>query len=497
MTSGALIPSPAMRQALEAAGVPTLRLPFLTSLVDGKAVTGETEFEVLEKFTRAPVARLSEASRAQVADAVRVAQRAFETGAPPPHERAKILRRVGALLDRDRARFAALIVAETGFTQADAAMEIDRSIVTLQLSAEEATRIAGEMVPFGASPGQQDRIGFTLRVPVGVVCAITPFNSPLNTVLHKITPALAAGNAVLLKPSNLTPLTSALLCELFLEAGLPPALLGLLQGGGDTVGRYLLEEPAIAFYAFTGSTRVGRIVQQAAGLRRTQLELGSIASTIVCADADLDRAAAKIANAAFRKAGQVCTSVQRLYAERGVAEDVAARIVAEARRMPAGNPWKSETRIGPMITEAAAERAVAWVAEATGSQARLLTGGNRAGAVMEPTLLGGLRSGMRVLDQEIFAPVLSILPFDELSEAVAGANATPYGLSAGIFTRDINAAMRAAKALRFGAVHINEASSARGDAMPFGGVKESGFGREGPQYAIREVTEERLVTINP
>lgn len=489
-------PAP-IAQSLEAAGVPRLRLPSLASLVDGKPVVGETEFVVLEKFTQQPVARLSEVSRAQVTEAVKIAHRAFEKSAPPPHERAKILRRTGDLLDRERSRFAELITAETGFTRVDANLEIDRSIVTLQLSAEEATRLAGEMVPFGASPGQQDRIGFTLRVPVGIVCAITPFNSPLNTVLHKVAPALAAGNAVLLKPSNLTPLTSALLCKIFLEAGLPPALLALLHGSGDTVGRYLLEEQAIAFYSFTGSTRVGRIVQQAAGLRRTQLELGSIASTIVCADADLDRAASKIANAAFRKAGQVCTSVQRLYVQRGVLDEVAARVVAEARKLPAGNPWKEATRIGPMITEASAVRAAAWVAEAAAGQARILAGGGRSGAVMEPTLLADVRAGMRVVDQEIFAPVLSILPFDELADAVAGANDTPYGLSAGIFTRDINAAVRASKTLRFGAVHINETSSARGDAMPFGGVKESGFGREGPRYAIREVTEERLVTINP
>jgi succinate-semialdehyde dehydrogenase/glutarate-semialdehyde dehydrogenase len=487
----------AISQALEAAGVPRLRLPSLASLVDGKPVVGTSEFEVREKFTQESIARLSEASREQVAEAVQIARRAFEKGAPPPHERAKILRRTGELLDRERTRFAELIIAETGFTGPDANLEIDRSIVTLQLAAEEATRLVGEMVPFGASPGQQDRVGFTLRVPVGVVCAITPFNSPLNTVLHKVTPALAAGNAVLLKPSNLTPLTSALLCEMLLEAELPPALLVLLHGSGDTVGRYLLEEQAIAFYSFTGSTRVGKIVQQAAGLRRTQLELGSIASTIVCADADLDRAAPKIANAAFRKAGQVCTSVQRLYVQRAVLDEVTARVAAQARKLPAGNPWKVETRIGPMITEASAARAVEWVAEAAAGQARILTGGGRSGAVMEPTLLADLRPGMRVIDQEIFAPVLSILPFNELAEAVAGANDTPYGLSAGIFTRNINAAMQAAKALRFGGVHINEASSARGDAMPFGGVKESGFGREGPHYAIREVTEERLVTINP
>ena len=474
-----------------------IRLPALKSLAGGRWLDTEREFAVFDKFTQQPLANVAETSQHQVSDAVRLTYAAFTKGAPPPHERAKILRRTADLIEAARTRFAELMVAETGFTVADAAGEIDRALVTLNLSAEEATRLVGETVPFGASPGQQDRIGFTIRVPVGIVCAITPFNSPLNTVLHKIAPALAAGNAVILKPSHLTPLTAALLCETFLEAGLPAGLLALLHGAGDSVGGFLLEEQAIAFYTFTGSTRVGKIIQKGAGLRRTQLELGSIASTIVCADANLDRAAPKIANAAFRKAGQVCTSVQRLYVHRGIADVMSERVVDEAGKMPAGDPRKPEIRVGPMISEAAAVRASTWIDEATQRQARVITGGQRSEAVLQPTVIVNARSGMRVVDEEIFAPVVSILTFDELSEAIIHANNTPYGLAAGIFTSDINRATQAAKALRFGAVHINETSSSRGDAMPFGGVKDSGFGHEGPKYAIREVTEERLITINP
>jgi len=465
--------------------------------VNGVSLDVEREFVVRDKYTLQPIARVAEASRQQVGEAVRVAQESFHKGAPPPHERAKILRRTAELIEAARDRFARIMVAEAGFTISDAANEIDRALVTLNLSAEEATRLVGEMVPFGASPGQHDRIGFTVRVPIGIVCAITPFNSPLNTVLHKIAPALAAGNAVILKPSNFTPFTAALLCETLLEAGLPPGLLALLHGPGETVGRALLEEPAIAFYTFTGSTRVGKIIQSGAALRRTQLELGSIASTIVCDDASLDRAIPKIANAAFRKAGQVCTSVQRLYVHRNVVDEVTDRLVAVARSMVAGDPRKAETRVGPMISEAAAMRATSWIEEATERQARVVTGGQRVAAVLQPTVIANAQSGMRVVDEEIFAPVVSILPFDELGQAIAHANDTPYGLAAGIFTRDIVRAVQAAKALRFGAVHINETSSSRGDAMPFGGVKESGFGHEGPKYAIREVTEERLITINP
>jgi succinate-semialdehyde dehydrogenase/glutarate-semialdehyde dehydrogenase len=474
-----------------------LDLPPLMPLVGGRWIEGEAPFPVLDKFTGEVIARVAGASREQVAQAVRETGRAFEKGAPPPHERARILRRTAELIERRKSRFADMIVAETGFTTADAEGEVDRALVTLSLSAEEATRIVGETVPFGASPGQHRRLGFTIRVPLGVICAITPFNSPLNTVLHKVGPALAAGNAVVLKPSALTPLTAALLCEALLEAGLPPGLLALMPGGGEQVGSWLLEEQEISFYTFTGSTKVGRIIQSAAGLRRTQLELGSIASTIVCSDADLDRAIPKIANAAFRKAGQVCTSVQRLYVQEGIAAELTERLAHQASGMPAGDPRDPKTRLGPMISEGAAQRAQSWVEEARLGQARIVQGGTRSGALMQPTVISDARSGMRVIDEEIFAPVICLLPFNDLDEAVAHANNTPYGLAAGVFTRDTSRAIEAAQALRFGAIHINETSSSRADGMPFGGVKDSGFGHEGPKYAVRELTEERLITLNP
>ena len=473
-----------------------LRLPPLGVLVAGVWEEGAASFAASDKYTYAELAQIAEPSREQVERAVAIADAACRRGAPAPIERAAILNRAADLLRDRRDWFSDLIVADTGFTLTDARTEVDRSIVTLRLCAEEATRLVGEMVPFGATAGQHDRIGFTLRVPVGVVCAITPFNSPLNTVLHKVGPALAAGNAVVLKPSGAAPLTAALLCQTLLDAGLPPDLLSLLQGLEARVGMLLLENQTIAFYSFTGSTRVGRIIQQAAGLRRVQLELGSIASTIICADADLDRALPRIANATFRKAGQVCTSVQRLYVERSAMDEVLDRLVAEAGKMPAGDPRDPATRIGPMISEAAAARAESWIEEARLGQARVVIGGTRERALMQPTILTGAQDGMKVLDQEIFAPCVSLLPFDDLSSALEHANNTPFGLAAGIFTQHVNRGMQAARRLRFGSVHINETSSSRGDAMPFGGVKDSGFGHEGPRYAIREVTEERLITLN-
>jgi succinate-semialdehyde dehydrogenase/glutarate-semialdehyde dehydrogenase len=472
-------------------------LPESRNLIGGKWAEGETSFAVHDKFSGEIMAEIQQPSRDQIAEAVRLASKAAAGLVPEPVDRAAVLNRAAELVAGNRQRFVEIMSAEAGFTSSDASGEVDRAMVTLRLCAEEATRIVGESISFAATRGQHERLGFTIRVPVGVVCAITPFNSPLNTVIHKIAPAFAAGNAVILKPSALTPLTSALLCEVLLEAGLPANFLYLLHGEGDATGRWLLDEQAIGFYTFTGSTRVGRAIREGAGLRRCQLELGSIASTIVCADADLERALPKIANASFRKAGQVCTSIQRLYVEEKAMDQVAETLVKLASQMPAGDPRVADTRIGPMISKAAAARASSWVEEAVSQQAHVALGGTIDGSVMQPTVLTRVRSGMKVVDEEIFAPVVSLIPFTQLDAAIDWANDTPYGLAAGIFTGNVGSALSAARRLRFGSVHINETSSSRADAMPFGGVKDSGFGHEGPGYAIRELTEERLVSLLP
>lgn len=472
------------------------KMPPLGSLIDGEWLKSSNDFGVDDKFTGQRVATIFAATREQVSLAVQVAKQAVERGAPPPHDRGVVLRRAAELLELNRSSFVELMSCEAGFTLTDANAEIDRGKITLALCAEEATRLTGEVVPFAASPGAHTRIGFTQRFPVGVVCAITPFNSPLNTVLHKVAPAYGAGNSVILKPSAFTPLTSALLGVVLLEAGIPPAFLSILQGEGDTVGAWLLEEQNVAFYTFTGSTRVGRIIMLAAGLRRTQMELGSIASTIVAVDADLERAIPKIANAGLRKAGQVCTSVQRLYVDRRIADEVAERLVEFARTLIAGDPRDPATRVGPLITEQAAIRAESWIKEAADRRARVLCGGTRTRSVIDPVVITNVPQDGRVWCQEAFAPVIAMSPFDDFDTAIAGANDTPFGLAAGIFTQDIDRALKAAATLRFGTVQINETSSARSDVMPFGGVKDSGFGKEGPYYSMREMTEERLIVFN-
>jgi len=466
------------------------------SFINGQWVKGTSTFPVLDKYSGEVLAEVYAVSAEQVRQAVKAARKAFEAGAPPPDVRAAALYKCADLLARYKNRFIDHIVAEGGLTLQDASADVDRSIITLRLSAEEATRLLGEQVSFGATPGQHNRIGFTIRVPLGIICAITPFNSPLNTVVHKVAPSFAAGNAVVLKPSGYTPLTASLLVETLLEAGVPPGFLSLTQGGGSAVGNVLLEEQDIDFYAFTGSTRVGAVIQRAAGFRKCQLEMGSIASTIVCDDADLARALPKLAHSAFRKAGQVCTSIQRLYVQAGIFEEVVKGLASETSRMPAGDPRDPTTRVGPLISESDAKRVESWIHEAVEAGAKLVCGGQRSGSVVQPAILTNVAPGMKVWDLEIFGPVVCLMPFNEIEEAIDSANNQPYGLAAGVFTRDINKAIQAARSLRFGAIHINETSSSRADGMPFGGVKASGYGFEGPKYTIREVTEERLITIN-
>jgi succinate-semialdehyde dehydrogenase/glutarate-semialdehyde dehydrogenase len=301
---------------------------------------------------------------------------------------------------------------------------------------------------------------------------------------------------VILKPASSTPFTAALLVQALVDAGMPPGFLSLLHGSAALAGR-LLEDQRVRFYAFTGSTEVGRRIQQAAGLRRTQMELGSIACTIVCADADLEHALPRIVNAGYRKAGQVCTSVQLLLVQRACIDAVSQRLATMVRALAYGDPTQPDTVVGPVISEAEARRIESWIAEAVSRGATCLAGGERQDAVVAPTLLAGVDDAMTVACTEIFGPVVCILPFDTLDEAIARVNATPFGLAAGIFTNDLQAAFEAARRLEVGGVHVNETSSSRVDLMPYGGTKDSGFGREGPRYAILEMTEERIVTFTP
>jgi acyl-CoA reductase-like NAD-dependent aldehyde dehydrogenase len=452
--------------------------------------------EVLDKYTGAVIGTVESAGCDQVNAAVAAARRSFEQTPLDPQQRYQILQKTAALIEQHRVELASLITAEGGLPVTDAANEVGRAVQTFLVSAEEGKRLSGEIVPIEGAPGQAHRMAFTIRVPRGVVCGITAFNSPLNMVCHKIAPALASGNTVVIKPSEVAPLTGTRLVELLLEAGLPPGHVNLVHGPGEELGPWLIEHPDISFYAFTGSTRVGTWLHERAGLRPVALELGSISATIVCEDGDLDRAAARSVASAFRRAGQMCTSTQRLFVHEEVFADFTARLIRATEALTVGDPRDEATDVGPMISAREAMRAESWVREAVDGGATLLHGGRRDGAVLHPAILTGVDPSMRVMREEIFAPVLSLVPFASLDEAIAQVNATPFGLAAGIFTKDVTRALTAARRLHVGLVHVNEASSSRVDLLPFAGVKQSGSGREGPRYAMREMTEERLITVS-
>ena len=466
-------------------------------LIDGKRVAGEGTLPVYHKATGEQIAEIAAAGAEQVRAAVDAAERAFHEVQLSPYERYEILMRAANLMCERREEFAAALSAEAGKPIRDARGEIDRAYQTFILSAEEAKRLRGETVPLAGAPGCSNRMAFTIRRPLGVVCAITPFNFPVNLAAHKIGPALAAGNTVVYKPASATPLTASLLCDVFQEAGLPAGCLNLVYGAGGKIGDLLTADERIRMFSFTGSVPVGKALHAAVGFRRISLELGSNSANIVHEDvADVTWVAEHCARHAFVNAGQVCISCQRVYVSRSIYEAFCAAMTETARSFRSGDLMDVHTQIGPMISEREAQRIEAWVDEAEDEGARVLTGGNRRGAFYEPTVLTDVTPAMKVVTEETFAPVVSIIPYDTIEEAVAAVNASRYGLQAGVFTRSLAVANYCAEHLEVGGVIIGDGATFRMDNMPYGGVKESGIGKEGPAYAIRELTEEKLIVLN-
>jgi acyl-CoA reductase-like NAD-dependent aldehyde dehydrogenase len=463
-------------------------------LINGEWIIGDgPRITVRDKYLLQPYATVTTADNKQIKLAVDAAHSAFISRKMAPYDRGVVLDKAAQIMQRRTSEFIQAMQSEAGFTESDASGEVNRCIQTIRLSAEEARRLSGDVIPMSGAPGASGRIGFTMRVPLGVIAAITPFNSPLNTVAHKVTPAFAAGNAIILKPSSFTPITACLFAEVLIEAGIPSGFINVLHGSADVV-KQLQNDERVRFFAFTGSTEVGREIQQRAGLRRTQMELGSIAFTILCDDAKLDAALPKVVNAGFRKAGQVCTSVQLLLVQETLVDETVRKLVPLVQALSFGNPHDAKTFVGPVISEDNAIRIENWINEAIASGAKRLVGGPRIGSVIPPTLLTHISPEMKIGCCEIFGPVVAIVPFRELNEAIQRVNSTPYGLATGIFTNRLKDAFDAAQKLEVGGVHVNETSSSRVDLMPYGGSKESGFGREGPKYAVHEMTEERIVT---
>ncbi|MGA7811124.1 aldehyde dehydrogenase family protein, partial [Bradyrhizobium sp.] len=412
----------------------------------------------------------------------------------PGYERAALLRRVGALLLERADDIAEIMTRESGKALRDARAEVVRSQDTIMLSAEEAVRIEGEHVPLDATAMGAGKLAMLLRFPVGVVGAITPFNAPFNLACHKVAPAIAAGNVIVLKAPPQTPGVVHELARLFVDAGAPPGVLSVLYG--DRVGPALVRDPRVDFVTFTGSSKVGAEIKAASGLRRVALELGGNGPSIVCADASIEEAAPLCARNAMRLAGQSCISVQSVYVHRSLYDAFLPLVVAEVKKLKVGDPLDLATDVGTLIDEPTAKRVESWINEAVAAGAQLLTGGTRNGAQVEPTVLANVDPAMKVVCDEVFGPVVSILPFDDFGAVCATISASRFGLQCGVFTKSMPTALQAIRSIRTGGVIINGTSTWRTDQLPYGGAKDSGIGREGPRYAIRDMTEERLVVFN-
>ncbi len=464
--------------------------------INGKWVSTKEKMDVLNKYTQEIYARVSKAGEHEVDQAIESAEKAYKTKQLSPYERYKILIKAKELLQAQKEDFVTSVMTEAGKPIQQARTEVDRSIQTLEVSAEEAKRISGTGIPVDAAPGSENRMAFTIRVPVGIVGAITPFNFPLNLVLHKVGPALAAGNAVVLKPASATPVTSLRLAKLFEEAGLPAGLLNVIVGSGSVVGQQMQKDERIATYTFTGSAEVGLKIKQNTGLNKLILELGNNSPVIVDKEADINKAATTLATAGFAYAGQTCITPQRLYVHASIKDKFQEKLVTAMKDLKVGDPNNEETVVGPMITEDDAKRAERWVNEAKQAGASVITGGKRDGVMFSPTVITDVTKDMRVVCDEVFAPIVSIIPYEELDSCINELNESPYGLQGGIFTQNLDTAFYAAKNVQVGGLMVNDTSQYRVDLMPYGGVKDSGWGKEGPKYSIEDMTEERLIVLN-
>jgi acyl-CoA reductase-like NAD-dependent aldehyde dehydrogenase len=461
-------------------------------LIGGEWIKTGAWVEVRSPYSGDVVGRVAKAGAGEARRAVDAAERAMH--APlPAHKRAEILVKVAAGLGRRQDEVARLISDEAGKPMKAARVEAQRAMSTYTFAAVEARKLAGEMIPMDAAQAGEGKLAFTLRRPIGVIGAISPFNFPLNLVAHKLAPALAAGCAIVLKPASQTPLSALLLAELEEEAGLPAGWVNVLVGPASELSDVLVEDERVKLITFTGSSGVGWGLRERAAKKRVNLELGNATPVIVAADADVPLAATKVAQNAFSFAGQSCISVQRVYVERGAYDDFVAALLPLVEALKVGDPSEEDTDVGPVIDEDARERILEWIRASNGE---VLTGGALDGDVIRPTVIANPAPDDKVSCEEVFGPVCTVTAVESVDEAIALSNGTRYGLQAGIFTSSLDNALRASQALEFGGVIVNEAPTFRSDQMPYGGVKDSGNTREGPHYAVREMTEERLIVVD-
>ena len=466
------------------------------NLIAGEWRGSDDVMEVPFPYDGSIVDAVSMASAADMDDAMAAAQKGFEiTRKLPSHRRSQILENMVRQLGERFNEVVDAMIMEGGKNRKTAVGETSRALETLKISGEEARRIGGEVFSIDWTAAGENRQGFTRRLPVGTVLGITPFNYPVNLACHKIGPAIAAGNPIIIKPAEKTPLSSLILAEIVLEAGYPPEAFSMLNAWGPDT-ELMVTDPRVAMISFTGSSAVGWMLKSKSGQKKIALELGGNAGMIVHSDADLDLAAGQAAAGGFANAGQNCISVQRVIVQRDVFEDFTDRFVNQVKQLKVGDPRDPDVDIGPMISVRDAERAESWVNEAQKAGASVLYGGERVGTMFPPTVMTDTAPDMRVNCDEVFAPVVTVSPYNQWDDAVATINDTPYGLQAGLFTRDVKLIMDAWERVDVGGLQVNSASTFRVDHMPYGGIKASGYGREGIKYAIEDMTELRLMVLN-
>lgn len=466
-------------------------------LLCGKEWTEGEPLEVRSPWDQSLVGRVTVPTRADARQAVHHAIVSLRrTRALPRWKRREILENVAAALIDQKERFAQLIVAEAGKPILLARAEVDRAVLTFKTAAEEAVRLAGESIPLDLTEGNEHRWGLVQRFPIGPVLAITPFNFPLNLVAHKTAPAMAAGCPLILKPAPQTPFTALALGEVILKAGWPEEALAVLPLSNTDTTWLAEKEDRIKLLSFTGSAKVGWDLKASSGRKRVLLELGGNAALILHSDwPNLDEAAIRAAHGAFAFAGQSCISVQRIFVERRVYQSFLWKLVECAGKMPSGNPAEESTEIGPLVRLSEAERVESWIKEAVAGGAKLVAGGNRHGSVIEPAILTATQPGMKIRDEEVFGPVVLIEPYEDFEQALAEVNRSKYGLQAGLLTRDAGRILTAYRELEVGALIVGDTPNWRLDPMPYGGVKDSGLGREGIRSAIEEMTEPRMLVM--
>jgi glyceraldehyde-3-phosphate dehydrogenase (NADP+) len=466
-------------------------------LIGEKWVDKTEKIDVRNPFNNELVDTVPSGDKEDIEAALRAAEDGFKINRNlPVHERISILYRAAQIIKDRQEEFARTIATEGSKTIREARKEASRCVDTMTISAEEARRIVGETIPFDSRQGSENRVGYYYRFPIGIIAAITPFNDPLNLVAHKVGPAIAGGNAVVLKPATVTPLSALKLGEALIEAGLPWKILNIVTGYASRIADYLVTDPRVRMISFTGGTEAGLQIVKKAGLKKIGMELGSNSPVIVMDDADLEKAAELSVSGAFWAVGQNCIGVQRIYIHQAVYDEFEKRFVALTKKMKVGFQLDEDTDMGPMITEGEAKRVEEWVKEAVAQGAELLAGGKRQGTLFEPTVFRRMPEAAKLNCEEVFGPVVNLYKVSSLDEAIERANGVRYGLHGAIFTRSLDHAFKAIRELEVGGVIINDSTDYRIDMMPFGGVKWSGLGREGIKFALLEMTEPKVVCFN-